>query len=159
MLLTRPPLSCPRRNNSARLACIRHAASVRPEPGSNSPIKRSSYLNSLLKLTYFIRTTSPSHKRMLDIFSISQKRHLRKVRARCSVFKEQARLSRPQGRKTRLLQKARHPQPVIVSCRLPALKPPCPSSPTALAATSNNISQPKLETQAFYSANFLHRFV
>ncbi|UIO43325.1 hypothetical protein LOY85_03965, partial [Brevibacillus brevis] len=23
----------------ARLACIRHAASVRPEPGSNSPIK------------------------------------------------------------------------------------------------------------------------
>ena len=39
MLLTRPPLSYPRRNNSARLACIRHAASVRPEPGSNSPIK------------------------------------------------------------------------------------------------------------------------
>ena len=24
---------------SARLACVRHAASVRPEPGSNSPFK------------------------------------------------------------------------------------------------------------------------
>src|SRR5690606_30752060 len=42
-LLTRSPLGCPlppRRastNLPARLACIRHAASVRPEPGSNSP--------------------------------------------------------------------------------------------------------------------------
>ena len=41
-LLTRPPLSCPnasRRinwNNSVRLECVRHAASVHPEPGSNS---------------------------------------------------------------------------------------------------------------------------
>ena len=40
MLLTRPPLVISARSfaiNSARLACIRHAASVRPEPGSNSP--------------------------------------------------------------------------------------------------------------------------
>ena len=41
-LLTRPPLSCPhasRRinsNNSVRLECVMHAASVHPEPGSNS---------------------------------------------------------------------------------------------------------------------------
>ena len=37
-LLTRPPLSYSNRNsrNSVRLACVRHAASVRPEPGSNS---------------------------------------------------------------------------------------------------------------------------
>ena len=34
VLLTRPPLTL----RSARLACIRHAASVRPEPGSNSQI-------------------------------------------------------------------------------------------------------------------------
>ena len=27
------------KDESARLACIRHAASVRPEPGSNSPIR------------------------------------------------------------------------------------------------------------------------
>ena len=35
-LLTRPPLTRPRRGSSVRLACVRHAASVRPEPGSNS---------------------------------------------------------------------------------------------------------------------------
>ena len=41
-LLTRPPLSTLNFNRSlhsklpARLACVRHAASVRPEPGSNS---------------------------------------------------------------------------------------------------------------------------
>jgi hypothetical protein len=37
VLLTRSPLECPRRGLSARLACVKHAASVRPEPGSNSP--------------------------------------------------------------------------------------------------------------------------
>ena len=40
-LLTRPPL---KQNNrslsvSARLACVKHAASVRPEPGSNSDVQ------------------------------------------------------------------------------------------------------------------------
>ena len=35
-LLTRPPLSNPRRNCSVRLECVMHAASVHPEPGSNS---------------------------------------------------------------------------------------------------------------------------
>ena len=42
MLLTRPPLRIFESKLSpipVRLACIRHAASVRPEPGSNSPIK------------------------------------------------------------------------------------------------------------------------
>ena len=44
-LLTRPPLSISSLNRSliprflARLACVRHAASVHPEPGSNSQIK------------------------------------------------------------------------------------------------------------------------
>ncbi len=39
VLLTRPPLTQSEQApiRSARLACIRHAASVRPEPGSNSP--------------------------------------------------------------------------------------------------------------------------
>ena len=41
MLLTRSPLEYPRRGLSARLACVKHAASVRPEPGSNSPTKTS----------------------------------------------------------------------------------------------------------------------
>ena len=38
-LLTRPPLTfsrCKHQDQSVRLACVRHAASVRPEPGSNS---------------------------------------------------------------------------------------------------------------------------
>src|SRR5690606_32824034 len=40
VLLTRSPLGLPRcchRMDLVRLACVRHAASVRPEPGSNSP--------------------------------------------------------------------------------------------------------------------------
>ena len=37
MLLTRSPLSTGRSQLLVRLACIRHAASVYPEPGSNSP--------------------------------------------------------------------------------------------------------------------------
>ena len=35
-LLTRPPLTRPRRASSVRLECVMHAASVHPEPGSNS---------------------------------------------------------------------------------------------------------------------------
>ena len=39
VLLTRSPLySPPEGDFRARLACMRHAASVRPEPGSNSPL-------------------------------------------------------------------------------------------------------------------------
>ena len=37
MLLTRSPLEHPQAGLSVRLACVKHAASVRPEPGSNSP--------------------------------------------------------------------------------------------------------------------------
>ena len=35
-LLTRPPLFHPRRDFTVRLECVMHAASVHPEPGSNS---------------------------------------------------------------------------------------------------------------------------
>ena len=38
MLLTRLPLMYPRRGLIARLACIKRAASVHPEPRSNSPL-------------------------------------------------------------------------------------------------------------------------
>ena len=38
VLLTRSPLGLlPEGMNLVRLACVKHAASVRPEPGSNSP--------------------------------------------------------------------------------------------------------------------------
>ena len=40
-LLTRPPLSFSRRKNFVRLACVKHAASVYPEPGSNSHVQFS----------------------------------------------------------------------------------------------------------------------
>ena len=43
-LLTRPPLIIPRREITVRLECVMHAASVHPEPGSNS-----------LKIVYSIR--------------------------------------------------------------------------------------------------------
>ena len=46
-LLTRPPLTRPRRVSSVRLECVMHAASVHPEPGSNSRLK-SLYLSYLL---------------------------------------------------------------------------------------------------------------
>src|ERR1700730_6911765 len=39
VLLPRSPLEYPRKGLSVRLACVKHAASVRPEPGSNSPNK------------------------------------------------------------------------------------------------------------------------
>src|SRR5580704_19244896 len=42
VLLTRSPLESLRRALSVRLACVKHAASVRPEPGSNSPNKNPS---------------------------------------------------------------------------------------------------------------------
>ncbi len=42
MLLRRSPRWAPRRTPAARLACLRHAASVRPEPGSNSPSENAS---------------------------------------------------------------------------------------------------------------------
>ena len=38
MLLTRSPLSGGRSHLRARLACVKHAASVHSEPGSNSPV-------------------------------------------------------------------------------------------------------------------------
>ena len=38
VLLTRSPLVYSRKSLTARLACVKHAASVRPEPGSNSPL-------------------------------------------------------------------------------------------------------------------------
>ena len=38
-LLTRAPLNEEQAPHSVRLACVRHAASVRSEPGSNSPVE------------------------------------------------------------------------------------------------------------------------
>ena len=61
-LLTRPPLSASASFRkiplirSARLACVKHAASVHPEPGSNSLVKSSPWvrINSWLILFPFL---------------------------------------------------------------------------------------------------------
>ena len=65
-LLTRPPLTsivvlrrfCPW--SSVRLACVKHAASVRPEPGSNSPCKIS-HMKQVCSCSY--KSTSVSTSR------------------------------------------------------------------------------------------------
>src|SRR5271169_2135787 len=47
VLLTRSPLDCHQycyRIDLVRLACVKHAASVRPEPGSNSPSRSTALL-------------------------------------------------------------------------------------------------------------------
>ena len=51
-LLTRPPLTfIPEGNQSVRLACVRHAASVRPEPGSNS--LKIVFIRTVVRLNHF----------------------------------------------------------------------------------------------------------
>jgi hypothetical protein len=46
VLRTRPPLGIVRKLCPVRLACVRHAASVCPEPGSNSPSKLCTQLHN-----------------------------------------------------------------------------------------------------------------
>ena len=73
VLLTRSPLLQTKQawSSSVRLACIRHAASVYPEPGSNSPFE----LAHSLTLTF----VSSFHK-FLDVSLLNS----------CSVFKDQS---------------------------------------------------------------------
>src|SRR6478672_4903281 len=51
VLLTRSPLEYRRNGLSARLACVKHAASVRPEPGSNSPLKKKNPIQAKKRST------------------------------------------------------------------------------------------------------------
>ncbi len=54
MLLTRPPLySAPEGTFLARLACVKPAANVRSEPGSNSPVEK--FELSRLRVALFVR--------------------------------------------------------------------------------------------------------
>ena len=53
-LLTRPPLIMPRRAITVRLECVKHAASVHPEPGSNS-LKNGILNSSSDELKIFFR--------------------------------------------------------------------------------------------------------
>ena len=60
VLLTRSPLNETRRLHSVRLACIRHAASVHPEPGSNSPFDIDSTLMRLFRYDFCLSIVSES---------------------------------------------------------------------------------------------------
>ena len=58
VLLTRSPLLVKKQAplQSVRLACIRHAASVHPEPGSNSPFVRvclARFISSVLRQIFY----------------------------------------------------------------------------------------------------------
>ena len=95
-LLTRPPLESylPSRRTSskipARLACVKHAASVRPEPGSNSYVQ-SLLVPLFLQVTRQSNPTSKLLKRLL-----SQKSDcscLLDLLYHCIVFKDRARFS------------------------------------------------------------------
>jgi hypothetical protein len=77
-LLTRPPLSIRhlppegfRRLSSVRLACVRHAASVHPEPGSNSQIKVCPSPKLLLGLSLIYRHTDLSVIQVRVLFNVS----------------------------------------------------------------------------------------
>ncbi len=62
VLLTRPPLTSEWQATlkSARLACLKHAASVRPEPGSNSPKESLIASNRCVRLRTVKRCTLSS---------------------------------------------------------------------------------------------------
>ena len=68
VLLTRSPLVYSRRSLTARLACVKHAASVRPEPGSNSPLN---YFRRPAEARAPIFGDVPARDRITDMLSES----------------------------------------------------------------------------------------
>src|SRR3970282_716668 len=86
-LLTRSPLYSSRcRDFLARLACVRHAASVRSEPGSNSPkrnIRGDSLDTSCPLPSHLLWLTSSALKSVATIFHC-QRAHIETKRLRCS---------------------------------------------------------------------------
>ena len=71
MLLTRPPLSDTLLHPHVRLACVKHAASVHPEPGSNSPLYGS------------LTRTANSKESFLPLTLLSYHSLIVNVRCRC----------------------------------------------------------------------------
>ena len=82
VLLTRSPLEYLRRDLSVRLACVKHAASVRPEPESNSPNKNNpsretgefeSEKSDLTKRHQKLASKKCDHTRPRGVFGCGQK--------------------------------------------------------------------------------------
>ena len=63
VLRTRSPVTCELPPKCPRLACVKHAASVRPEPGSNSPIVSSDHSSCSRKNTVTLFYDSVSESR------------------------------------------------------------------------------------------------
>ena len=93
-LLTRPPLESylpPRRASSkipVRLACVKHAASVRPEPGSNSDVQSfirvSGSASALAKALPLPHKTRRFSLRNLTVYNLPC------LLSRCIVFKDRS---------------------------------------------------------------------
>ena len=74
VLLTRSPLVYPRRGLTVRLAGVKHAASVRPEPGSNSPLKSMQIRHCCCRSVWLSQhVQSLTKDPMLDLLSINQR--------------------------------------------------------------------------------------
>ena len=84
VLLTRSPLGSSSASTGAlvRLACIKHAASVRPEPGSNSPLRNSLMNSSEMNAT---STTALCTDRAFGIYVVLTCRPQRSDTARRSA--------------------------------------------------------------------------
>src|SRR5579884_4454256 len=68
VLLTRPPL--PQLPEGVRLACVRHAASVYPEPGSNSPSKNALFFTTIQQIVVKgMSSCDPGQSMLLGCFS------------------------------------------------------------------------------------------
>ena len=92
MLLTRLPLEPRLLPIPVRLACVRYAASVHPEPGSNSPFD-SSLLHSKINVNSF------AHFFHSSVVKVPANRagRLYPVRKRCQIDVSDAPLSEPDG--------------------------------------------------------------
>ena len=97
-LLTRPPLEHePSSRNlpfhvPARLACVKHAASVRPEPGSNSDVQS---LSSLAASRFALAKALPLLRQIRRLLSQKSDCSLLLDLLRCIVFKDRRRRCEP----------------------------------------------------------------
>ena len=97
-LLTRPPLSHKNRHSEeiqskcfARLACVKHAASVHPEPGSNSRKKSSLSVRKTTSFPIPLFTVGIRPSLSLDLISVLNI-SLRNFQGRCLLFSYQGSL-------------------------------------------------------------------
>src|SRR5205807_5248187 len=130
VLLTRLPLGTPLpcgREALARLACVRRAASVNPEPGSNSPSKDRGPKGLALSLKDSQSLSHSSVVKVLNASSATPQRGLAAAtggagRALPPPSPPSGRVDSSVGGVTAIVARARHP------CNRPALPSPAPEA-------------------------------